>query len=338
MDIGSRPMTPATENRQARGIEKISAYGRRKPCARQPRQHSSLGAEPHKKLTKLEISPGPATCFPSPLFPMITRRSRAGVPSVPGWMGACRPMTRSCCCPSAALRGPTTCCRSSRTSPAAAASPASGWPRSPSTTTPSAGSARSTPSAASCSPTSARRALTCRCTGGTGTGTRSSKTPCGRWPTPGCSARSRSSPPPTAPTRPVGSTTTTSTGRLPRSARGRLRIDKIRPYFNHPGFIEPWAAGVAEALATLDPEARARARLVCTAHSVPGGDGRRQRQPYRGHVGGSVTGGRSAAAMPPSSGKSQNLSPNGPWMAPCRSTSPIRVAAARRACPGSSRM
>jgi len=49
------------------------------------------------------------------------------------------------------------------------------------------------------------------------------------------------------------------------------RIDKIRPYFNHPGFIEPWAAGVADALATLDPEARAGVRLVCTAHSVPEG-------------------------------------------------------------------
>ena len=48
-------------------------------------------------------------------------------------------------------------------------------------------------------------------------------------------------------------------------------IDKIRPYFNHPGFIEPWAAGVADALATLDPEARAGVRLVCTAHSVPVG-------------------------------------------------------------------
>jgi protoporphyrin/coproporphyrin ferrochelatase len=48
-------------------------------------------------------------------------------------------------------------------------------------------------------------------------------------------------------------------------------IDKIRPYFNHPGFIEPWAAAVADALATLDPEARAGARLVCTAHSVPEG-------------------------------------------------------------------
>ena len=49
------------------------------------------------------------------------------------------------------------------------------------------------------------------------------------------------------------------------------RIDKIRPYFNHPGFIEPWAAGVTDALATLDPDARADVRLVCTAHSVPDG-------------------------------------------------------------------
>jgi protoporphyrin/coproporphyrin ferrochelatase len=48
-------------------------------------------------------------------------------------------------------------------------------------------------------------------------------------------------------------------------------IDKIRPYFNHPGFIEPWAAGVADALAALDPDAQAGARLVCTAHSVPVG-------------------------------------------------------------------
>jgi protoporphyrin/coproporphyrin ferrochelatase len=47
------------------------------------------------------------------------------------------------------------------------------------------------------------------------------------------------------------------------------RIDKIRPYFNHPGFIEPFAAGVANALATLPEQARGGARLVCTAHSVP---------------------------------------------------------------------
>ncbi len=55
------------------------------------------------------------------------------------------------------------------------------------------------------------------------------------------------------------------------------RIDKIRPYFNHPGFIEPFAASVADALATLPDAAsggvrggaRGGVRLICTAHSVP---------------------------------------------------------------------
>jgi protoporphyrin/coproporphyrin ferrochelatase len=44
------------------------------------------------------------------------------------------------------------------------------------------------------------------------------------------------------------------------------RIDKIRPYFNHPGFIEPFAASVADALATLpggaSGGAREAARLI----------------------------------------------------------------------------
>src|SRR5450756_2050720 len=49
------------------------------------------------------------------------------------------------------------------------------------------------------------------------------------------------------------------------------RIDKIRPYFNHPGFIEPFAASVEEALATLPAQAQGGARVVFTAHSVPAG-------------------------------------------------------------------
>jgi ferrochelatase len=52
---------------------------------------------------------------------------------------------------------------------------------------------------------------------------------------------------------------------------GAPRIDKIRPYFNHPGFIEPFAATVEAALAGLPAEVQAGARLVCTAHSVPVG-------------------------------------------------------------------
>jgi protoporphyrin/coproporphyrin ferrochelatase len=52
---------------------------------------------------------------------------------------------------------------------------------------------------------------------------------------------------------------------------GAPRIDKLRPYFNHPGFIEPFAAAVADALAELPAAARENARLVFTAHSVPVG-------------------------------------------------------------------
>src|SRR5215469_1136408 len=49
---------------------------------------------------------------------------------------------------------------------------------------------------------------------------------------------------------------------------GAPSIDKIRPYFNHPGFIEPFAASAAQALAGLPAAAQAGARLVFTAHSV----------------------------------------------------------------------
>jgi len=44
-------------------------------------------------------------------------------------------------------------------------------------------------------------------------------------------------------------------------------IDKIRPYFNHPGFIEPFGDAVRAALG----EVPSGSRLVFTAHSVPVG-------------------------------------------------------------------
>jgi protoporphyrin/coproporphyrin ferrochelatase len=47
------------------------------------------------------------------------------------------------------------------------------------------------------------------------------------------------------------------------------RIDKIRRFFNHPGFIEPFAASTRAALATLPVGLRDEAHLVFTAHSVP---------------------------------------------------------------------
>ena len=50
---------------------------------------------------------------------------------------------------------------------------------------------------------------------------------------------------------------------------GAPRIDKIRRFFNHPGFIEPFAASTRAALATLPADLRDDAHLVFTAHSIP---------------------------------------------------------------------
>ncbi|MGO8689720.1 MAG: ferrochelatase [Thermoguttaceae bacterium] len=47
------------------------------------------------------------------------------------------------------------------------------------------------------------------------------------------------------------------------------RIDKLRLFYNHPGFIEAMADRVWDALESLPAERRAAARLVYTAHSVP---------------------------------------------------------------------
>jgi ferrochelatase len=50
---------------------------------------------------------------------------------------------------------------------------------------------------------------------------------------------------------------------------GAPEIDKIRRYFNHAGFIEPFADSAADAVATLPADLRDDAHLVFTAHSVP---------------------------------------------------------------------
>jgi ferrochelatase len=46
-------------------------------------------------------------------------------------------------------------------------------------------------------------------------------------------------------------------------------IDKIQRFYDHPGFIGPFAASTAAALATLPADRRADAHLVFTAHSIP---------------------------------------------------------------------
>ena len=46
-------------------------------------------------------------------------------------------------------------------------------------------------------------------------------------------------------------------------------IDKLRLYWDHPGFIEPMVEHTEAALAILPDDARGKAHLVFTAHSVP---------------------------------------------------------------------
>jgi ferrochelatase len=46
-------------------------------------------------------------------------------------------------------------------------------------------------------------------------------------------------------------------------------IDKIRVFFNHPGFVEPMAANVSAALARFPVDARPTVPVLFTAHSIP---------------------------------------------------------------------
>ena len=50
---------------------------------------------------------------------------------------------------------------------------------------------------------------------------------------------------------------------------GAPQIDKIRRFFNHPGFIGPFAEHARAALASLPSDVRDDAHLVFTAHSIP---------------------------------------------------------------------
>jgi len=56
-----------------------------------------------------------------------------------------------------------------------------------------------------------------------------------------------------------------------RSAVGEQApaVDKLRVFYNHPGYIEPLADLVRAALATIPAERRTTAPLIFTAHSVP---------------------------------------------------------------------
>lgn len=48
-------------------------------------------------------------------------------------------------------------------------------------------------------------------------------------------------------------------------------VDKLRVYYNHPGFVQPMVDNVKSALAQVDDEKRSSTQLLFTAHSVPQG-------------------------------------------------------------------
>ena len=50
---------------------------------------------------------------------------------------------------------------------------------------------------------------------------------------------------------------------------GAPTVDRIRQYFNHPGFIEPMIRGVEAAIGQLPPEFRDDVPLAFVAHSIP---------------------------------------------------------------------
>src|SRR5580704_499186 len=54
-----------------------------------------------------------------------------------------------------------------------------------------------------------------------------------------------------------------------RAGAAAPRIDKIRHYFNHPGFVGPLADAARAAIERLPQPVRAGAHLVFTAHSIP---------------------------------------------------------------------
>ncbi|MEV0114077.1 ferrochelatase [Streptomyces sp. NPDC050844] len=47
------------------------------------------------------------------------------------------------------------------------------------------------------------------------------------------------------------------------------RVDKLRHYFNHPGFVRPMIDGVLKSLAELPDDVREGAHLAFTTHSIP---------------------------------------------------------------------
>src|SRR4051794_6393733 len=56
---------------------------------------------------------------------------------------------------------------------------------------------------------------------------------------------------------------------LHQVGEGAPAVDKLRAFFNHPGFIEPMIERTRDALAKIPGERRSEVHLIFTAHSIP---------------------------------------------------------------------
>jgi ferrochelatase len=67
-----------------------------------------------------------------------------------------------------------------------------------------------------------------------------------------------------------------------------LAIDRVRQYFDHPGFIAPFARGLAEAVAKVSAETDGPIEILFTTHSIPDSMAMSSGPPgsYQGRVGG----------------------------------------------------
>jgi protoporphyrin/coproporphyrin ferrochelatase len=54
-----------------------------------------------------------------------------------------------------------------------------------------------------------------------------------------------------------------------QTGAGTPQVEKLRPFFNHPGFIEANVANIRAALDQIPEERRAQTQLIFTAHSIP---------------------------------------------------------------------
>lgn len=65
---------------------------------------------------------------------------------------------------------------------------------------------------------------------------------------------------------------------------GEVEVDKVRQFFDHPGFVTPFAEGVAEGLAALHAQGFAddQIEILFSTHSIPNSDADRSGPPERG--------------------------------------------------------